>query len=86
MSLHTVRLYLDPNPDGVYTVTGPYVPGLVTQGQTPAEVQANVQEVLDALVESSAELGRDLSPALRPVLADRPRRSGRGKGQAVVSL
>jgi predicted RNase H-like HicB family nuclease len=48
------------------------VPGLVTEGQTPDEVQANVQEALDALVESSAELGRDLSPALRPILADRP--------------
>jgi antitoxin HicB len=72
ISLHAIRLYLEPNPNGVFTVTCPDVPGLVTEGQTPAEIQANVQEALDALVESWAELGRDLPPALRPVLADRP--------------
>ena len=72
MGLHTIRLYLEPNPDGVYTVTSPDVPGLVTEGQTPDEVQANMQEALDALVEAWRELGRDLPPALRPLLADRP--------------
>jgi antitoxin HicB len=65
MSLHTIRLYLEPNPGGVYTVTSPDVPGLVTEGQTPDEVQANVQEALDALVESWAELGRDRPPRIR---------------------
>ena len=49
MGLHTIRLYLEPNPDGVYTVTSPDVPGLVTEGQTPDEVQANVQKALDAI-------------------------------------
>jgi antitoxin HicB len=72
MGLHTIRLYLEPNPDGVYTVTSPDVPGLVTEGQTPDEVQANVQEALDALVEAWTELGQGLPPALRPLLADRP--------------
>ncbi|NOR84472.1 MAG: type II toxin-antitoxin system HicB family antitoxin [Ardenticatenales bacterium] len=72
MSLHAIRLYLESNPDGEYTVTSPDVPGLVTEGQTPDGVHANVQEALDALVESWAELGRDLPPALRPVVADRP--------------
>ena len=72
MSLYTIRLYLEPNPDGVYTVTSPDVPGLVTEGKTPDEVQANVQEALDALLAAWAELGRGLPPALRPVLTDRP--------------
>lgn len=72
MGLHTIRLYLEPNPGGVYTVTSPDVPGLVTEGQTPAEVQANVQEALDVLVRAWTELGRDLPPALRQLLADRP--------------
>jgi antitoxin HicB len=67
MSLHTIRLYLEPNPGGVYTVTSPDVPGLVTEGQTPDEIQANVQEALDALVAAWAELGRDLPPAPRPI-------------------
>ena len=72
MSLHTIRLYLEPNPDGVFTVTSPDVPGLVTEGKTPDEVQANVQAALDALLAVWAELGRGLPPALRPVLTDRP--------------
>jgi len=72
MALHTIRLYLEPNPGGVYTVTSPDVPGLVTEGSTPDEIQANVQEALDLLVEVWNELGRDLPPALRPVLVDRP--------------
>jgi len=72
MALHTIRLYLEPKPGGVYTVTSPDVPGLVTEGSTPDEIQANVQEALDLLVEVWNELGRDLPPALRPVLVDRP--------------
>ncbi len=72
MSLHTIRLYLEPNPDGVYTVTSPDVPGLVTEGRAPDEIQSNVQEALDALLAAWAELGKDLPPALRPVLVDRP--------------
>lgn len=72
MKLHTIRLYLEPNPGGVYTVTSPDVPGLVTEGRTPAEIVANVQEALDALAAAWRTLGQDLPPALRPVLADRP--------------
>ncbi len=71
MGLHTIRLYLEPNAGGVYTVTSPDVPGLVTEGRTPDEIQANVQEALDALVEAWSQLGRDLPAALRPILADR---------------
>jgi antitoxin HicB len=72
MGLHTIRLYLEPNVGGVYTVTCPDVPGLVTEGRTPDEIQANVQEALDALVAAWSELGRDIPPALRPILTDRP--------------
>jgi len=72
MGLHTIRLYLEPNPGGVYTVTSPDLPGLVTEGGTPTEIANNVQEALDALVEAWRVLGRDLPPALRPVLTDRP--------------
>ena len=72
MKLHSIRLYLDPDPSGVYTVTSPDVPGLVTEGRTPSEILTNVQEALDALVDAWGELGIDVPPALRPVLADRP--------------
>lgn len=57
MSIFSIRLYLEPNPGGVFTVTSPDVPGLVTEGRTPVEIQANVQEALDALREAWQELG-----------------------------
>ena len=51
MSIYSLRLHLEPNPGGIYTVTSPDVPGLVTEGQTPEEIYHNVQEALDALLE-----------------------------------
>lgn len=72
MSIYSIRLYLEPNPNGVYTVTSPDVPGLVTEGQTPSEIQANVQEALDALKLAWQELGMEAPPVLRPTLANRP--------------
>lgn len=72
MSLFSIRLYLEPNPDGVYTITSPDVPGLVTEGKTPAEIQENVQEALDALKVAWQEMGMEMPPVLRPTLADRP--------------
>jgi antitoxin HicB len=72
MSLFSIRLYLEPNPDGVYTVTSPDVPGLVTEGKSPTEIQKNVQEALDALKAAWREMGMEIPPVLRPTLADRP--------------
>ena len=70
--IHAIRLYLEPNPGGSYTVTSPDVPGLVTEGRTPAEIQRNVQEALAALVEAWQEMEMEIPPALRPALTDRP--------------
>ncbi len=71
MTNYRVRLTLEPNPGGVFTVTSPDVPGLVTEGRTATEIQANVQEALDALFEAWAELGKEPPPALRPIALDR---------------
>jgi len=67
LQLHTIRLYLEPNPNGVFTVTSPDVPGLVTEGSTPDEIWRNVQEALDALEEAWQAVGKALPSALRPV-------------------
>jgi antitoxin HicB len=72
MSIYSIRLYLEPNPNGIYTVTSPDVPGLVTEGQTPEEIQTNVQEALDALKMAWEALGMALPPVLRPTLTNRP--------------
>jgi len=70
--LYSIRLYLEPNPSGVYTVTSPDVPGLVTEGHTPDEILHNVQQALDALIQAWQDLGIDMPPALRPILTNRP--------------
>lgn len=70
MTNYRIRLTLEPNPDGVFTITSPDVPGLVTEGQTAAEIQANVQEALTALFEAWAALGKTPPPALRPIAID----------------
>ena len=72
MSIYSIRLYLEPNETGVYTVTSPDIPGLVTEGTTPEEIQANVQEALEGLKAAWQEMGINLPPVLRPTLKDRP--------------
>ena len=72
MKLYSIRLYLEPNPGGVYTMTSPDVPGLVTEGRTPDEILSNVQDAMTGLMEAWQGLGMDIPPALRPALANRP--------------
>jgi len=74
MTNYRIRLTLEPNPNGVFTVTSPDVPGLVTEGKDAAEIQANVQEALVALMEAWAESGQKPPAALRPVAVDREQR------------
>jgi predicted RNase H-like HicB family nuclease len=68
---YRIRLTLEPNPGGVFTVTSPDVPGLVTEGKTADEIQRNVQEALDALFEAWTALGKTPPPALQPIAPDR---------------
>jgi len=68
--LHTIRLSIEPNPDGVFTVTSPDVPGLVTEGSTSDEIWHNVQEALNALKDAWQALGKTPPPALRPVSSE----------------
>jgi len=64
--LYSIRLNLERDEEsGVYTVTSPDVPGLVTEGSTPEEIQFNVQEALSLLLEVWADLGEPMPPALR---------------------
>ena len=68
MQLYKIRLELElDEPSGVYTVTSPDVPGLVTEGSTPTEIQQNVQEAIEALLLGLAELGKEPPSALRPM-------------------
>ena len=64
-----IRLLLEPNPGGVFTVSSPDVPGLITEGSTQEEILANVQDALATLMEGWEKLGRAIPPAPDPIEA-----------------
>ena len=65
-SKYKIRLALELNAEsGVYTVTSPDVPGLVTEGATSEEINRNVEEALQGLLEVWADLSMDLPATLR---------------------
>ncbi len=51
MAIYKIRLELEQDESGAYTVTSPDVPGLLTAGYTPEEIARNVQEVITDLIE-----------------------------------
>nr|VFK41139.1 MAG: antitoxin HicB [Candidatus Kentron sp. SD]VFK80755.1 MAG: antitoxin HicB [Candidatus Kentron sp. SD] len=63
--LYKIPLILDPQPEGGFTVTSPALPELVTEGDTPEEILANVQDALVAVIEAYQDQGRSLPPDLR---------------------
>jgi antitoxin HicB len=64
--MYTIRLSLELNEEsGVYTVTSPDVPGLVTEGCGPDEINQNVLEALEGLMEVWKDLGMDIPEALQ---------------------
>jgi antitoxin HicB len=64
--MYTIQLTLELNEEsGVYTVTSPDVPGLVTEGSEPDEINRNVQEALEGLIEVWKELEMEIPEALR---------------------
>ena len=67
MTLYKIRLNLElnPGPERVYTVTSPDVPGLVTEGSTPEEINHNVQEALEVLMIGWKKYGLEIPPALQ---------------------
>jgi antitoxin HicB len=59
-SMHKIRLALELNEEsGVYTVTSPDIPGLVTEGATPEEITYNVEGALQGLLEAWADIGME---------------------------
>ena len=58
--LYKVPLYLEPQPEGGYTVTSPLLPELVTEGDTLDDAIENVRDALMAVIEIYEERGRKL--------------------------
>jgi antitoxin HicB len=57
--LYKISLVLTPQPEGGFTVTSPLLPELVTEGDTIAEVHANVQDALQAVVEAYEDFEKE---------------------------
>ncbi len=70
--LYKIPLVLSPQPEGGYTVTSPVLPELVTEGDTPEDVLANVRDAVEAVVEAYQELGRPLPASLAQPEGDGP--------------
>jgi len=72
MSVYKLRVVLEPQPEGGYTITCPLIPGLVTEADTLDEVAPHVADALAALIEGYAELKRPLPAGLQPITPDTP--------------
>jgi antitoxin HicB len=60
-----VPLVLTPQPEGGYTVTSPVLPELVTEGDTLEEAISNVQDALEAVIETYEDLKKPFPANLR---------------------
>ncbi len=58
--LYRVPLLFTPQPEGGFTVTSPVLPELVTEAEPLDEAFANAEEALAAVLEPSADKGRQL--------------------------
>jgi len=54
--IYKVPLILTPQPEGGYTVTSPVLPELVTEGDTLEQAIGNVQDALEAVIETYEDL------------------------------
>jgi len=70
--IYKVPLVLTPQPEGGYTVTSPLLPELITEGDTPQNALAHVEDALDAVLELYEDLKKPIPASLRHPAADEP--------------
>lgn len=56
--LYKLPLVLSPQPEDGYTVTSPVLPELVTEGDSLEDALRNVQDALEAALETYEDLGK----------------------------
>jgi len=57
-NIYKLPLILEPQPEGGYTITCPFLPNLITEADTLEEVIPNVSDALSALIEAYQNLGK----------------------------
>lgn len=70
--MYKLPLVLDPQPEGGYVVTCPFLPELITEGDTVPEALNNANDALSAIIEAMKELGCPLPPVLQPAKENSP--------------
>ena len=61
----TVAIYQDE--DGVYVAECPAIPGCVSQGASPAEAEANIEDAIRQSLAARAELGLPLTVSTKEI-------------------
>jgi len=59
--LRKIRVILEPNESGGYTVTVPLLPGCISEGDTKEEALANIKEAIELYLESLQADGEPIS-------------------------
>lgn len=62
-----IRIHLETQPEGGYTVTSPDVPDLITEGETLDQCMARAREVAELLPETYIEYDIPLPAVFRSV-------------------
>ena len=58
------RVIIESDEDGVFVARRPSLPGCVSQGASRAEAKANIQEAIEAFVESLQTHGEPIPPSI----------------------
>lgn len=66
-TIYKLPLVFEPQPEGGFTVTCPFLPELITEGDSIKEALDNAEDALTAVIEAYADLGRPLPTALQPM-------------------
>jgi antitoxin HicB len=70
--VYKLPLVLDPQTEGGYVVTCPFLPELITEGDTVQEALNNANDALSAIIEAMKDLDRPLPPVLQPAKENSP--------------
>ena len=71
-TVYKLPLVLEPQPEGGYVVTCPFLPELITEGDSVQESLHNANDALAAIIEAFKKLGRPMPDVLQPARSDAP--------------
>lgn len=71
-TVYKLPLVLDPQPEGGFTVTCPFLPELITEGESVKEALLNAEDALSAIIEAYSDLEKPLPLALQPLSSNTP--------------